>query len=103
MLDMGAEHTLISNDPYKPLLGNKDPRLGEPFLDLWHESCDQATAIIGDPTLKDEANLLERVIVSILLDEELLKNMFAYENAGRSSNTKRTPYVRSLSDEHRSH
>ncbi len=62
-LAWGAERTLIYNDAYAPLLGNKHPdALGRPFLDVWSEAAadliplfDQVFA--GEPVHMDDITL----------------------------------------------
>ncbi len=60
----GAEHTLIYNDAYADILGNKHPAaLGKPFLEVWHEIQADLLPIVeqaytGRPVQMDDIELI---------------------------------------------
>ncbi|MBB5061297.1 hypothetical protein HDF16_006033 [Granulicella aggregans] len=76
----GPERILLYNDLYRPLLGTKPASLGEPFLEVWREIRDQASAIISEPMKTGEANLFERVEFRIVLDGQLVERICTLSN-----------------------
>ena len=76
----GETKTLLYNDLYEPLLGNKRGALGQPFLSVWEEIREQAAAIIGPPLRDGEANLLEKVPFQILIDGEFVGKICSLSN-----------------------
>ncbi len=42
----GPEKTMIYNDAFVPILGNKHPCMGRPFLDAWGEAADMLKPIV---------------------------------------------------------
>jgi PAS domain S-box-containing protein len=76
----GPTKTLLYNDLYQPLLGNKPLALGESFLDVWEEIREQASAIISAPLDLGEANIFEKVPFRILLDGEFVEKICSLTN-----------------------
>ncbi len=42
----GSEKTMIYNDAFVPILGNKHPCMGQPFLEVWAETADALRPIV---------------------------------------------------------
>lgn len=63
-LAWGRERTLLYNDAYAPILGDKEPTaLGRPFLEVWHEIRDDLIPIVeaafrGEPVQMDDIALV---------------------------------------------
>ena len=60
----GPELTLLYNDAYRPLLGNKPSALGKPFKQVWNETWDAVGPLI-DRTLAGESLFIEDAILRI--------------------------------------
>jgi PAS domain S-box-containing protein len=76
----GPKRILLYNDLYRPLIGTKPASLGEPFLDVWAEIRDQASAIISQPLETGEANIFEKVPFHILINGELVERVCTLTN-----------------------
>lgn len=76
----GDQKTLLYNDLYAPLLGNKPFALGQPFLDVWNEIRDQASALTTPPLTTGESNLFEKVPFQILLNGEFTEKICSLTN-----------------------
>ena len=92
----GTDRTLIYNDLYQPLLGNKPYSLGARFLDVWAEIRDQAEGIISEAWNTGEANLFEKVPFFILIDGELTERVCSLTNNPVWCETERGPRIGGL-------
>jgi len=92
----GPKQTLLYNDLYQPLLGNKPSALGESFLDVWGEIREQASAIISSPLVSGEANIFEKVPFSILLNGEFVEKICSLTNNPIWVETSEGPRIQGL-------
>lgn len=92
----GEDRTLIYNDLYAELLGNKSPALGQPFLEVWHEIRDQAAAIIAPPFQNGESNLFEKVPFHIDLNGVIAEKICSLTNNPIWAETSEGPRILGL-------